>query len=117
MMAPAPPRAGAISLTLAAGHWGQIPPGPGFCLERTRQERVIQHAENQANYRPNENAAPSARLDSDDTNDAHGRKGDEGATTRANANKDGSSSRREGENHAAGFVAETAGSSEGINPW
>ena len=97
-------------------HWGQIAPSPGFCLERTRQERVIQHAKNQTDYRPNENAVHSARLDSDDTNDAHGRMGDEGATTRANTNKDGSSSHREGENDAARLLAETAGSSEGINP-
>src|SRR4029077_20840608 len=101
---------------LAAGYWGQIPASPGFCLERTRQERVIPHAQNQTGYRPNENAARGARSDSDDTNDAHGRKGDEGATTRANANEDRSSSHREGENHAARLLAETAGSSEGINP-
>jgi hypothetical protein len=111
MMAPAPSRAGAVSLTLAAGHWGQIAPSPGFCPERTRQERVIQYAQNQTDYRPNENAARGAGLDSDDTNDAHGRKGDEGATTRANTNKDGSSSHREGENHAAHFLTETEGSS------
>jgi len=116
MTAPAPPRAGAVSLTLAAGHWGQIPPSPGFFLERTRQDRVIQHAQDQTDYRPDENAAHSARLDSDDTNDADGRKGDEGATTRANTNKDESNPHREGENHAARFVAETAASSEGINP-
>jgi len=55
-------------------------------------------------------------LDSDDTNDAHGRNGDEGATARANTDKDGSSSHREGENTASGFLAETARSSEGKNP-
>jgi hypothetical protein len=99
-----------------AGHSGQIAPSPGFCLERTRQERVIQYAQNQTDYRPDENAAHIARLDFYDTNDAHGRKGDERATTGANTNKDGSSSHREGENHAARFLAETAGSSEGINP-
>ena len=84
--------------------------------EAIRQERVIQHAQNQTDYRPNENAARGARLESDDSNDAHGRKSDEDTTTRANANKDGSSSHREGEKHAARFLAETAGSSEGINP-
>jgi hypothetical protein len=89
---------------------------PGFCLERTRQERVIEHAQNQADDRPDDNAAHGERWDSDDTHDAYGRKSDERATTRANTNKDGSSSRREGENHAARFVAEATESSEGMNP-
>ena len=70
-------------------------------------------------YRPNENAAHRAQLDkahSSATNDANGRKGGEGATTKAKANKDGSRARREGEHDAARFLPETAGSSEGIDP-
>jgi hypothetical protein len=54
-------------------------------FERIRQERVIGYAPKQTDYRPNENAAYRARLDHDDTN---GRKGDEGATAKAKANKD-----------------------------
>jgi hypothetical protein len=87
----------------------------GFCLpiEQIRWERVIYHAQNQADYRPNENATRRARLDNDDTNDGNGRKGEEGATTKARTNKDGSNPRREGENNAAQLLAETARSPEG----
>jgi hypothetical protein len=88
-------------------------------FERIRQERVIQHAQEQADNQPNENAAHWARLDhaySSSANDADGRKGEEGGRTKATSNKDGSSARGEGENNAAQFLAETAGCSEGINP-
>jgi hypothetical protein len=75
-------------------------------IEQIRWERVIYHAQNQADYRPNENATRRARLDNDDTNDGNGRKGEEGATTKAKTN-------REGENNAAQLLAETARSPEG----
>jgi hypothetical protein len=89
---------------------------PQVCLERTGQERVVQHAQNQANDWPNEHPTHSAPPDSDDTSDARDRKGDEGAAIKASTNKDGSSSHREGENRAAQFPAETAESPEEINP-
>jgi hypothetical protein len=69
------------------------PPLPDLHFERIRQERVISHAPKQTHYRPNENAAPRAGLDNDDTDDATGRKGDEGATAKAEVNKDGSNPR------------------------
>jgi hypothetical protein len=88
-----------------------------FAFERMRQERVNHHAPRQTD-RPNENAAPRARLDNALTsaaNDAYGRKAEEGVTTKAKANKNRSVAGRKGENNAAQFVAETAGSPEGIN--
>ena len=83
-----------------------------------RQERVNHHAPRQTDDRPNENAAPRARLDNALTsaaNDAYGRKAEEGVTTKAKANKNRSFAGRKGENNAAQFIAETAGSPEGIN--
>ena len=61
----------------------------------------------QANYRPNEHATYPARGNSDDI---VGGESNEGATTSAKINKDGSNQRREGENNAAQLLAETAGS-------
>ena len=83
-----------------------------------RQERVNHHAPRQTDDRPNENAAPRARLDNALTTaaNANGRKGEENSTTKARTNKNGSSACREGQNNAARFVAETARSPEGINP-
>jgi hypothetical protein len=75
-------------------------------------------AQNQATYRPDENATGRARLDNADTsvaNDAGGGKANGAAATEA-TNKDRSGPRRESENHAAEFVAETAGSPESANP-
>jgi hypothetical protein len=66
----------------------------------------------QANYRPNEHAAYPVRGNSDDI---VGGEINEGATTNAKINKDGSNPRREGENNAAQLLAETARSPEGIN--
>jgi hypothetical protein len=83
-------------------------------IEQISWERVICHAQNQADYRPNENATRRARLDNDDTNDANGWRGEEGAKTKAKTNKDGSNPRREGENNAAQLLADTAESPEGI---
>jgi hypothetical protein len=82
-----------------------------------RQERVNQHAPRQTDDRPNENATARARLDHALTSaaNANGRKGEENSTTKAKANKNGSSAGRKGQNNAAQFVAETAGSPEGIN--
>src|ERR1700674_1390828 len=82
------------------------------------QERVNHHAPRQTDDRPNENAATPMRLDNALTsaaNDAYGRKAEEGATTKAKTNKNRSIAGRKGENNAAQFVAETAGSPEGIN--
>jgi hypothetical protein len=83
-------------------------------IEQIRWERVIYHAQNQADYRPNENATRRARLGNDDTNVGNGRKGEEGATTKATTNNDGSNPRREGENNAAQLLADAAESPEGI---
>ena len=72
----------------------------------------------QATYRPDENATGRARLDNADTraaNDAGGGKGNGAVATEA-TDKDRSGPRREGDNHAAELVAETAGSPEGANP-
>jgi hypothetical protein len=85
-------------------------------VERIGQERVISYAPKQTDYRPNENAAYRPRLDIDDTNDANSRKGDEGATAKASADKGASNPRRESQNCAARLVAEAAGSLEGLNP-
>ena len=85
--------------------------------ERNRREQVIYHAQKQADDRPNANATYPAHFDHADTDDdANGRKSCEGVKTKANTNKDGSSPRRESENNAAQFLAETAGSPEGIIP-
>jgi hypothetical protein len=81
-------------------------------FEQTKQERVIYHAQKQANYRPNEHATYPVRGNSDDI---VGRETNEGATTNAKINRDGSNQRREGENNAAQLLAETAGSPEGID--
>src|ERR1700737_2585825 len=84
-----------------------------------RQERVNHHAPRQTDDRPNENAAPRARLGNAFTSvaNANGRKGGENTTTKAKAHENRSSARRKGKNNAARFVAETAGSPEGINPF
>jgi hypothetical protein len=83
-----------------------------------RQERVNHHAQRQIDDWPNENAAPPACFDNALTSaahDAYGRKAEEGVTTKAKTNKNRSIAGRKGENNAAQFVAETAGSPEGIN--
>ena len=118
-----PPQS-ALSVKVAAGEpFSRREPASvdrrAFAFEHIRWERVNQDAQEQTDYRPNENAAHRAQLDyahSSATNDANGRKDGEGATTKAKTNKNGSRARREGEHDAARFLAETAGSSEGINP-
>jgi len=84
----------------------------GFAFEQIGQERVICHAQKQANYRPNETATYPRFGNSDDV---VGGKSKEGAAIKARTNKDGSNQRREGENNAAQLLAETAGSPEGID--
>ena len=85
-----------------------------FCLcspfEQIEQERVIFHAQKEANYRPNEHATYPVRGNSDDV---VGGKSKEGAATKAKTNKDGRNQRREGGSNAAQLLAETAGSPEG----
>jgi len=81
-------------------------------FEQTEQTRVIYHAQKQANDRPDEHATRPLRGHSDDI---VGGESNEGATTNAKISKDGSHPRREGENDAAQFLAETAGSPEGID--
>ena len=88
-------------------------PSPiGTALERIRPDPVIQHAERKPGHRSNENAARWARLERADTNR---RKIDEGAPAKAKTiSKDGSSPRREGQDNAAEFLAETARSLAGL---
>jgi hypothetical protein len=59
-------------------------------FEQTKQEQVISHAQKQANYGPNEHATYPLRGNSD------GGESDEGATTNAKINRDGSNQHREG---------------------
>jgi len=81
-------------------------------IEQIGQERVICHAQEQTDYRPNETATYPRFGNSDDV---VGGKSKEGAAIKARTNKDGSNQRREGENNAAQLLAETAGSLEGID--
>jgi hypothetical protein len=60
-------------------------------FERTGPERVIHNAQRQIDHWPNENAADRACLDNCDAGSAYSansRKGEEGATTSAETNKD-----------------------------
>jgi hypothetical protein len=84
-------------------------------LNELGRNGVIYDAQEQTDYRPNENATDRARLDTVHTsvaNDANDRKGNDDAETEAATNKDGSSPRRESANNAAELVTETAGSPE-----
>ena len=83
------------------------------------QVGVIYYAQTHTDRWPNENATDRAYLDNCDSSfahDANGRKGEDGATTKAKTNKGGRSPSREGENNAAQFLAETAGRPEGLAP-
>jgi len=93
----------------------------GICLPLNEigETELRNYVQKQTNHRPNEDPTDRARLDNAYTsaaNDANGRKFDEGATTKAKADKDASSPCRESENNAAQLLADTAGSSEGMNP-
>ena len=81
-------------------------------------DQHIHDVQNQATYRPDENATDRARLDNADTsvaNDAGGRKGYGAVATEA-TNRGRSGPRRESEIDTAEFIAETAGSPEWANP-
>ena len=88
-----------------------------FHSDRNRPVRRIQYVQKQTDaHRPNENATHRARLDQADTSaafDACGRKAKENAATETTANKGGSTPRRESENNAAEFPAETAAGPQG----
>ena len=89
-MAPRCPRVGAV-------HSIKYRQAPGFVLNELGRNELSSMPKIKPTTGPMRTQPMARCLDSDDTNDAHGRKGDEGATTRANTNKDGSSSHREGE--------------------
>jgi hypothetical protein len=88
-------------------------------INRDQSTRRVQDARKQTKtYRPNEDAAPRARLDNDDTraaNDANCGEISKDAATETTADKGGSRSRRQSKNNAAELPAETTGRPKGQN--